>query len=176
VVGGNISAGDLVADLSPIVKGPLYLSQYGKNEALDAVFGLDGVVTKPPIRRISPDNGGAIEFEDGSRGGILELYPRSDEFLYLYRQTDVPPFLQRVEECVWNRRLTKTSNNRMGLVPEETRKDDLVIILLGCSVPVVLRPVRNCNKLISEAYIHGIMEGEAMREEGADEFQDFDLI
>lgn len=72
--------------------------------------------------------------------------------------------------------MTKTSNNRMGLVPEETRKYDLVVIFLGCSIPVVLRPVRNCYKLIGEAYIHGIMEGEAMREEGTDEFQDFDLI
>jgi hypothetical protein len=46
VVGGNISAGDLIADLSSIVKSPLYLSQRGHNEALDAVFGLDGVVVK----------------------------------------------------------------------------------------------------------------------------------
>lgn len=73
MVRGNISAGDLVADLSPIVKGPLYLSQHGKNEALDAVFGLDGVVTKPPIRRISPDNGGAIEFEDGAGAAFLNF-------------------------------------------------------------------------------------------------------
>jgi Flavin-binding monooxygenase-like len=53
-------------DLRPIVKGPLYLSQRGRNELLDAAFGLDGVVTKPPIRRISAENGGTIEFEDGS--------------------------------------------------------------------------------------------------------------
>jgi hypothetical protein len=35
-----------VADLSSIVKAPLYLSQRGHNEALEAVFGLDGVVVK----------------------------------------------------------------------------------------------------------------------------------
>jgi hypothetical protein len=66
VVGGSISAADLVVDLRPIVKGPLYLSQRGRNELLDTAFGLDGVVTKPLIRRISADNGGTIEFEDGS--------------------------------------------------------------------------------------------------------------
>ncbi|KAF4635625.1 hypothetical protein G7Y89_g2462 [Cudoniella acicularis] len=66
VVGGNVSAGDLVADLSPIVKGPLYISQRGRNEALSAVFAFDGVVTKPQIKRISADHGGIVEFEDGS--------------------------------------------------------------------------------------------------------------
>ncbi len=55
-----------MTDLNPIVNGPIYLSQRGHNEALDSVFGLDGVVVKPPIRRISADNGGTIEFEDGS--------------------------------------------------------------------------------------------------------------
>jgi len=66
IVGGNISAADLVADLSPIVSGPLYLSQRGHSEALDSVFGLDGVVIKPPVERVSAINGGTIEFEDGS--------------------------------------------------------------------------------------------------------------
>lgn len=66
LVGGNVSASDLVGDLRSIVKGPLYLSQRGHNEALDSLWGLDGVVIKPTIRRISADNGGTIEFEDGS--------------------------------------------------------------------------------------------------------------
>ncbi|KAE8448842.1 hypothetical protein EG329_008844 [Mollisiaceae sp. DMI_Dod_QoI] len=66
VVGGSISAADLVVDLAAIVKGPLYLSQRGKNELLDAAFGLPNVVAKPPIRSISAHNGGVIEFEDGS--------------------------------------------------------------------------------------------------------------
>ena len=66
VVGGSISAADLVVDLAPLVKGPLYLSQRGRNELLDAAFTLEGVVTKPPIQRFTADNGGTIEFEDGS--------------------------------------------------------------------------------------------------------------
>lgn len=53
-------------DLAPIVKEPLYLSQRGRNEALDAAFGIDNVVIRPPIRSISPLNEGIIEFEDGS--------------------------------------------------------------------------------------------------------------
>lgn len=71
-MGGSISAADLVVDLAPIVKGPLYLSQRGRNQLLDAAFGLDGIVTKPPIRRITADNGGTIEFEDGSTVEIFD--------------------------------------------------------------------------------------------------------
>lgn len=66
VVGGSISAVDLITDLAAVVKGPLYLSQRGKNPLLDEGFNLPGVVVKPPIRRISADKGGTIEFEDGS--------------------------------------------------------------------------------------------------------------
>ena len=53
-------------DLLPIVKGPLYLSQRGHNEALDSAFGLNNVAIRPPIKSISPLNGGIVEFEDGS--------------------------------------------------------------------------------------------------------------
>lgn len=66
VVGGSISAVDLITDLAAIVSGPLYLSQRGRNELLDEGWSLPGVVTKPPIRRITAGNGGTIEFEDGS--------------------------------------------------------------------------------------------------------------
>lgn len=65
-MGGSISAADLVVDLAAIVKGPLYLSQRGRNELLNAAFDLPGVVRKPPIKSISAHNGGVIEFEDGS--------------------------------------------------------------------------------------------------------------
>jgi hypothetical protein len=66
VVGGNISAVDVVTDLASIVKEPLYLSQRGHNPLLEPGFDLNGVVIKPPVRRISAYNGGTIEFEDGS--------------------------------------------------------------------------------------------------------------
>jgi hypothetical protein len=54
----------LVVDLVLIVKGPLYLSQCGKKELIEAAFNLDGVVRKPSIRRTTADRGGIIEFED----------------------------------------------------------------------------------------------------------------
>lgn len=66
MVGGSVSAVDLVAELAPLVQGPIYLSQRGRNPLFEEGFNVDGVVTKPSIRQINPHNGGVIEFEDGS--------------------------------------------------------------------------------------------------------------
>lgn len=55
VVGASVSASDLVSDLHAIVRGPLYLSQRGKNEVLDSAWNLPNVERKPAIRRIEPD-------------------------------------------------------------------------------------------------------------------------
>lgn len=52
VVGGNISAADLVADLYAIVKGPLELSQRGKNEALESAWNLPNVRLRPTIEEV----------------------------------------------------------------------------------------------------------------------------
>lgn len=71
----------------------------------------------------------------------------------------------------------------MALVPKSAKRGDIVCILLGCSVPVVLRPVEQgsgngdhggnengCQSeedqgkdyyFVGEAYVHGIMDGEA---------------
>lgn len=99
-------------------------------------------------------------------------------FQDLIGQLELLEFLQRVGDCAWNKRLTKSSANKMGLVPEEIRKGGVVVIRLGCSVPITLRRMENYYKFIGEAYIHVIMQDEAMRglDEGADTFQDFILI
>ena len=49
--------------------------------------------------------------------------------------------LRRVKSSIWERCLIKTSNGRLGLAPPEVRREDLVCILYGCSVPVILRRV-----------------------------------
>jgi len=76
-------------------------------------------------------------------------------------------FLKRVETVVWGRRLIKTGEGRLGLVPRESKEGDLICILLGCSVPVVLRRIAEEDTdagvtLIGACYIHGMMQGEAL--------------
>jgi len=66
VVGANISAADLISDLHPIVKGPLYLSIRGRNEKLESVYHLPNVEEKPAVESISPSDGITVKFSDGS--------------------------------------------------------------------------------------------------------------
>ncbi|KAJ5787869.1 hypothetical protein N7457_002859 [Penicillium paradoxum] len=67
VVGGSISSADLVADLHSIVKGPLELSQRGKNEALQSAWDLPNVNVRPTITEIQATSEGInVKFSDKS--------------------------------------------------------------------------------------------------------------
>ncbi|PWY66384.1 dimethylaniline monooxygenase [Aspergillus sclerotioniger CBS 115572] len=54
IVGGNISAADLVTDLHALVQGPLYVSQRGTNPSLESAWSLPNVQRKPTIAHITP--------------------------------------------------------------------------------------------------------------------------
>ena len=44
-----------------------------------------------------------------------------------------------------------------------TEKDDIIVVLLGFDAPVILRPKANGHHvIIGEAYVHGLMSGEAV--------------
>jgi hypothetical protein len=68
----------------------------------------------------------------------------------------VTELFRRVQAVVWNRRLIRTGSQFMpwltkrhdrkspgvlGLAPNDARKDDLICIIFGCSVPLVLRRI-----------------------------------
>jgi hypothetical protein len=43
------------------------------------------------------------------------------------------------------------------------KRHDLIVILLGSDVPFILRYVDNDQyRLVGEAYVHGVMQGEAI--------------
>ncbi|TVY16139.1 Heterokaryon incompatibility protein 6, OR allele [Lachnellula arida] len=68
------------------------------------------------------------------------------------------------------RRLMTTKNGYLGWAPdniyggdeEQTRSGDLVAIIFGCSTPMVIRPTGKWFLVVGEAYVQGIMDGEAM--------------
>lgn len=63
----------------------------------------------------------------------------------------------------------------MGLGPYIIQPGDLVGVLFGLNVPYVLRPVHEGVLLISEYYIHGVMNGEKLKE-GRDKKRDFKIL
>jgi len=69
--------------------------------------------------------------------------------------------------------LTSWQPTRIGKGWKTMAKDDIVYIVFGCDVPLVFRPVDQCDvELIGDCYVEGIMEGQAMErleKEGAKE-------
>lgn len=73
-------------------------------------------------------------------------------------------FENTMKKKIYGRRLITTEKGYIGLAPAASKKGDEVCILFGCSTPVILRPLNEGGyELIGECYVHGIMEGEALK-------------
>ena len=64
----------------------------------------------------------------------------------------------------YGRRLVKTSTGYLGLASYDTLPGDIVCILFGGHVPIILRPVDGPFLFVGICYVHGIIDGEALRE------------
>lgn len=87
-------------------------------------------------------------------------------------------FLRGVVGYIRSKRFILTEKT-MGLAPEACRDGDLICVLIGCSVPVILRPVDGSEGMynfVGEVYAHGMMDGEAMRLLEDGEFKDERLL
>ncbi|CAN8096987.1 unnamed protein product [Discula destructiva] len=71
-----------------------------------------------------------------------------------------------VGELPWDCRLIVTDEGRLGMAPRAAGQGDLVVVLVGCSVPVVLRRVSGAGDagcvVVGECFMPGIMSGEAL--------------
>ena len=65
-----------------------------------------------------------------------------------------------------NKCFAMTSTGRFCLVPATTRKDDVIVILKGCPLPIVTRSIIGVTsyRLVGNAYLHGAMKGEMVSE------------
>ncbi|KAF2711624.1 hypothetical protein K504DRAFT_480599 [Pleomassaria siparia CBS 279.74] len=82
--------------------------------------------------------------------------------------SDQPSIVQDYLECV--QAVTWNWDGLVGLGPPKAQSGDVIVILYGCSVPVILRPSDSDSEtgepewygFVGEAYIYGKMDGEAM--------------
>lgn len=66
-----------------------------------------------------------------------------------------------------NRNFCTTKKGYMGWCPNETKKGDRVCLLFGGQAPLVVRRVdKEKWRLLGEAYVHGLMDGEGLGMEG----------
>jgi hypothetical protein len=61
-----------------------------------------------------------------------------------------------------NRRPFVSSMGYIGLVPAQGEKEDVICIVEGACMPFVFRRAGDVHKLVGEAYVYGIMDGEFM--------------
>lgn len=52
----------------------------------------------------------------------------------------------------------------MGIGCRGIQKDDVVCILLGCYMPLIIRKMADHYLLVGNAYIYGLMNGEALQD------------
>lgn len=117
---------------------------------LEAAYGLDdclGMLASP-----------AFELEIGSEVSISVSW---------HAQAMVKSFLDAVRETLTGRRLVQTDTGYLALASEQCMVGDHVCVLLGGAMPFMLRqssahPPEHF-ELIGEAYVHGAMNGEALK-------------
>jgi hypothetical protein len=65
----------------------------------------------------------------------------------------------------------------MGLCPEIYQDGDIIVILLDCAVPVLLRPHEGFYELIGDVYLYGYMYGKGIDEldEGKFTLEEFEI-
>ncbi|GME25429.1 heterokaryon incompatibility protein-domain-containing protein [Neofusicoccum parvum] len=94
-------------------------------------------------------------------GGVEDAEQESDSanefgFVFRYRRTS------------YGRTVSRTDADQLGNGPRRLEVGDQVWVLAGANVPFVFRPqARGGYQFIGEAYVHGIMNGEALDAPGA---------
>ncbi|KAH6716164.1 hypothetical protein BKA61DRAFT_602641 [Leptodontidium sp. MPI-SDFR-AT-0119] len=75
------------------------------------------------------------------------------------------------------KRIFMTNGGCFGRTSCEVKSDDLVCVILGCAMPMVLRPVDKHFEVVGEVYLDVIMHGECMVavREGKRTLQEFEL-
>ncbi|KAF2677497.1 HET-domain-containing protein [Lentithecium fluviatile CBS 122367] len=77
-----------------------------------------------------------------------------------------------------NRRFVTTSTGHFGMAPSVVRPGDRIFVIVGCSIPVILRKQedRDEYEVVGECYVDGFMKGEAMHDLDSGKHELMDLI
>jgi hypothetical protein len=67
---------------------------------------------------------------------------------------------------IHGRQFGVTTGGRVGLIPLSAKVGDDVGLFAGCRVPFVLRKFKNGYRIMGDAYVHGVMNGEGDKSEG----------
>jgi len=98
-----------------------------------------------------------------SQNGSLSIAGRRLDS-YFSRTTDYPQkeamdALEQLWRFSRSRRLAISQKGRLGMVPNAAKKGDIVYVLLGCDVPLLVRPDIGADtiRIVGSCYLHGVM-------------------
>jgi hypothetical protein len=112
---------------------------------------------------------------------LLLKLPFSEEIINVLRSNsasgDVGRCVDTVTMCSRYRNFIYTSDQVVGVASWSVQAGDKVVVLLGSSVPFILRRSGSSYRLISDCYLSGFMDGEAiqMLRDGVLEAEDFEI-
>ena len=99
------------------------------------------------------------------------------------RDTNSHRFIHEAGSFCKNRRFFVTERGSCGLGLRPTRKGDILAVVLGCPMPVVLRPIASTSakyRLVGPAFVPKLMYGDAIKEwksgSLSTELQEIDLL
>lgn len=129
---------------------PMFIDWYQRNKTLQ-IRGIS-------LEKLCEDRWPFSKWQYVTRRTTLDFKDVSDweSFLSRFRNTTAQ----------MARRLIVTTEGLIGMAPCGTVKGDVLSVLLGCSVPVVLRKLEGTDafEFIGECYVHGYMNGEILQE------------
>jgi hypothetical protein len=84
-----------------------------------------------------------------------------------------PTDFDQIGKNVTNRRLITTTTGHFGLAPSIVHPKDQIFVILGCSVPVILRQCDQGKEyeVVGECWVDGFMKGEAISRLGNREYK-----
>jgi hypothetical protein len=87
--------------------------------------------------------------------------------LEYYRAKPYCDILKAMSIRCARKRIFARKGGYIGLGPADAQIGDVVVILVGCNVPVILRPSSNQWRFVGESYVAGIMDGELIPPDGS---------
>jgi hypothetical protein len=98
--------------------------------------------------------------EDSARGGQAAIQGRPRD------GANTParfrPFVAAAREVCRTRKFCLAAKGYVGQIPSEALSGDRICIILAEKVPFIVRSAGTSSRLIGDAYIHGIMQGEGL--------------
>lgn len=90
-------------------------------------------------------------------------------------ESPLESFIEALVDQVFTQRFLVTKRGYVGLTHFQSKRGDIICLLEGGSVPMILRACEGGYRVVGEAYVHGIMDGQFWETQDEASMQEFRL-